>query len=195
MELLRKAGCHALFIGLESINQRSLNGVKKSHNNVEEYEALIDLLGYYDIPVLASIVLGLDEDDYGTIEETIRFLKRIKLKRALINIITPFPGTELHRQFERENRILHKHYSLYDGAHVVVRPKRMTPEELQKGLNQVQLELYSLNQIIKRLTHTKLRDVPLALVMNLVYRKNVLNNRTANTSGVKLIQRRLSEAI
>src|SRR5947199_28448 len=63
-------------------------------------------------------------------------LDRIKAQRlecATLHILTPYPGTPLFRQMEREGRLLHKDWDLYDTAHAVFQPKHMSPSELEEG--------------------------------------------------------------
>ena len=54
-----------------------------------------------------------------------------------VSVLTPFPGTALHGQLEREGRILHRDWSRYDITHVVFRPARMSPAELEAGYRRV----------------------------------------------------------
>ena len=55
------------------------------------------------------------------------------MESATYHILTPYPGTPLFRQMEVEGRLLHRDWSRYDTAHVVFRPKHMTPDELAEG--------------------------------------------------------------
>ena len=55
------------------------------------------------------------------------------LMRGSLSILTPYPGTALFEQFDREGRLLHKDWSRYNHAEVVFRPKLMTPERLYRG--------------------------------------------------------------
>ena len=66
------------------------------------------------------------------------------------NILTPYPGTAIYERFEREGRILTKDWSKYSQAHVVFKPKRMTPEELQDGYAWITKKFYSLYETVKR---------------------------------------------
>ena len=47
------------------------------------------------------------------------------------------PGHAAVPAVEAEGRLLHKDWSLYDTAHVVFRPRHMTPEELRSRLRLV----------------------------------------------------------
>ena len=62
LEWAAKSGCKQLFIGLESISQQSMNGVRKGFNRVEEYVRVIEHIHEHGIAVQAGIVFGFDQD-------------------------------------------------------------------------------------------------------------------------------------
>ncbi len=51
---------------------------------------------------------------------------------------------------EREGRLLHRKWELYDTAHAVFQPKHMSPEELEAGYAGAYRELFSLRSIWRR---------------------------------------------
>ena len=51
IELAARSGCKALFLGLESISQESLEGTNKAHNRVDDYRRLIANLHRHGIAV------------------------------------------------------------------------------------------------------------------------------------------------
>jgi hypothetical protein len=53
-----------------------------------------------------------------------------------------------------EGRILTRDWSLYDGQHVVFRPKRMTVEQLQRGTERAWKIAYGWRSIATRLRHS-----------------------------------------
>ena len=69
---------------------------------------------------------------------------------ATFHILTPYPGTPLFRQMEAEGRLLHRDWAKYDTAHVVFRPKQMTPEELFLGYDWLYRRLFSHASIWRR---------------------------------------------
>ena len=60
------------------------------------------------------------------------FLLEIDVDMAEFSILTPFPHTPVTKQFEEEDRILHRDWKRYNTAEVVYKPKHMTPDELQE---------------------------------------------------------------
>jgi hypothetical protein len=71
---------------------------------------------------------------------------------ASIGSLTPFPGTPIFRKLEQEGRILTHDWSKYNArTDVVFRPRQMTPDQLQAGVEWVTKQFYSLSSISRRL--------------------------------------------
>jgi hypothetical protein len=79
---------------------------------------------------------------------------KAKLEVAYFSILTPYPGTRLHRRLEEEGRVLSRDWSIYDANHVVYRPRTFTPEKLLEGYQSALKEVYSLSGMFKRLWGT-----------------------------------------
>ena len=98
-----------------------------------DYARRVALLHDHGIQVNGSFVLGFDHDGPDVFERTAEWIEANRLECATFHILTPYPGTPLFRQMESEGRLLHRDWTLYDTAHVVFRPKHMTPDELAEG--------------------------------------------------------------
>jgi radical SAM superfamily enzyme YgiQ (UPF0313 family) len=83
-------------------------------------------------------------------KKTVAWIEAVRLECATFHILTPYPGTPLFRKMEREGRLLHKNWNLYDTAHAVFRPRRMTPEQLESGYAWSYRRLFSLGSIWRR---------------------------------------------
>jgi len=71
LRLAAESGCKALFIGLESVNQLSLAGSSKDHNQVSEYKRLLQRFHEHGIAVQAGIMFGFDQDDRDVFARTV----------------------------------------------------------------------------------------------------------------------------
>ncbi|HUX05690.1 MAG TPA: radical SAM protein, partial [Acidobacteriota bacterium] len=60
------------------------------------------------------------------------YAKRTHLNSVQFLILTPVPGTPLFNKIRSSGRLLTEDWSLYDAHHVVFRPERMMPLQLQK---------------------------------------------------------------
>lgn len=85
-----------------------------------------------NIGVEGTILLGLDDHDVDGIKRLVDFLLEIDLDLAEFTILTPFPHTRAHSDFETEGRILHNDWSRYTAGEAVFKPALMTPDELQE---------------------------------------------------------------
>lgn len=153
LALMRESGCGAVFIGFESISEQNLAKMHKGLNQRYNYMEAIKKIQSHGILVHSSFIVGYDFDTQQSFDELIDFIDETNLLMPLINILTPFPGTELFKRFEQEGRLLHKDWSLYDTRHVVFSPGNISPEELLAGYNKIVKHIYSYSSILKKLNH------------------------------------------
>ncbi len=136
IDLVKKmavAGCSTVYVGLESINPRSLLEMKKSQN-LQDIKRALAILGNAGIQVHAMFMLGNDPDTPGIFKATSQFAKTANIDYFQCNVLTPLPGTELFDNYQRQGRLLHKNWEYYDGLHVVFHPARMSALTLQNGM-------------------------------------------------------------
>ena len=152
IQLAAASGCEALFIGLESISTASLRETGKGFNQPRRYLDGIRRLHDAGIAVQAGLVFGFDHDNVTVFERTLAFLDQAGVDVASIGSLTPFPGTPIFRKLEAEERILTRDWSKYNArTDVVFRPRLMTPDQLQSGVEWVTKQFYSLSSISRRL--------------------------------------------
>jgi radical SAM superfamily enzyme YgiQ (UPF0313 family) len=121
------------------------------------------------IEIIGSFVLGLDGDDRGVFARTVEFAERHKLVAAQFAVLTPFPGTAIREQLEREGRILDHDWSHYTMSNVVFRPRHMTDLELRQGQRYAYGRFYSIPSILRR-SFTVRRKFLGRLLVNFSYR-------------------------
>lgn len=153
LRLMKESGCGAMLIGLESVSPKNLSQMHKGVNLRHDYVSAIRTIQSHGMLVNGSFILGYDFDTQASFDELIAFIRETHLLMPLINILTPFPGTDLYKRFEKEGRILHTDWSRYDSRHVVFRPSLMTPEELQDGFRKVIRAIYSFDAIYERFNY------------------------------------------
>ncbi|TAN62447.1 B12-binding domain-containing radical SAM protein [bacterium] len=160
LDLMKKSGCHTVYIGFESINPETLKLYNKKQS-IEDIESCIKILHKNGIRIHGMFVFGSDMDTTDTIQETVRFAKRNDLESVQFLILTPLPGTKCYRDLESENRIISKDWSLYDAHHVVFEPKLMTYYQLQSEMLRATKNFYTIGQIVKRAARFDLFNVAL----------------------------------
>ena len=161
VDLMKRAGCHTLFIGFESVNPESLREMKKKQS-VEDIQRAIRILQKQGIHIHGMFVFGFDSDTPATVKETVKFAKRARLTSVQFLLLTPLPGSELYRKLESEGRIRFYDWSLYDCHHVVFEPSNMSMAQLQKLQIKSHRSFYSSWQILWKIIRAKWVDVALA---------------------------------
>jgi len=169
LSLAARSGCQAMFVGLESLSQENLRATGKSPNLGTDMGAAITTIHKAGIEIIGSFVLGLDGDDRGVFARTVEFAERHKLVAAQFAVLTPFPGTAMRQQLEREGRIGDHDWSHYTMSNVVFRPRHMTDLELRQGQRYAYGRFYSIPSILKR-NLTVRRKFLARLLVNFSYR-------------------------
>jgi radical SAM superfamily enzyme YgiQ (UPF0313 family) len=144
------AGCTGVFVGFESLTDQNLADAGKKTPRTADYARRVRILHDHGIQVNGSFVLGFDHDHKDVFARTAQWVEENRLECATFHILTPDPATPLFRQMEREGRLLHRDWSLYDTAHAVFRPKHMTAEELEQGYGWMYQRLFSHASIWRR---------------------------------------------
>jgi radical SAM superfamily enzyme YgiQ (UPF0313 family) len=91
----------------------------------------------------------MDQDDEGVFDRTAAWAVEQGIETATFHILTPYPGTALHRRLAAEGRITTTDWDLYDTRHAVYRPARMTADALEAGYWRAYRHFYSWRSIFK----------------------------------------------
>ena len=148
LDLLQRAHLTRVLIGIESLNQEALNAIHKGQN-IADIERAADACKRHGIRVIASIVLGLDEDTKEDIERSVQFASAIDAYQLQPAILTPYPGTPVYEQFVEEGRMLDVSWSAFDMMNVVFQPKNMSPWDLQEEFYHANREFYTAHSAIR----------------------------------------------
>ena len=158
LSLAAKSGLTHIFIGIESISEKSLKSVNKGINKVAEYKNIIQKIQSYGIQVFGSFILGLDADDENTPQRILDFSIENKLLCVMVSVLTPYPGTRLFNRMLDEKRIIHQDWGKYTNNEVCYQPKLYSVDSLQEKYIQLYKDLYSAPNIIKRILGINIRE-------------------------------------
>lgn len=146
LQLLHDAHLTRVLIGIESLNQDALNSIHKGQNieNIRKAGAACEK---YHIRMIASIVLGLDEETAEDMDRSIAFAKSIHAYQLQPAILTPFPGTPVYEQFQKEGRMITDNWENFDMMNVTFLPKNLTPWELQEEFYKASVTFYDFRSV------------------------------------------------
>ncbi len=149
MERAARAGLRSLFVGFETLNPVALAAHGKLHNLRQDYDAAVRRLHDLGVMVNGSFIFGTDEDDADTFDRTVEWAVSRGIETATFHVLTPYPGTALHRRMAGEGRLLHRDWDLYDTRHAVFQPLRMTPATLEAGYSRAYRDFYRWGSILR----------------------------------------------
>ena len=143
LRLMQESGCQGVSLGLESGLQEIIDSYNKNIT-LDQAVRAAELIKRSSMFQQWYLMVG-SGNEYDTpeyIRKSVSFMNDFPFDLVQISILTPFPGTHLYERLEREGRLLHKNWDLYDGMHCVYRPLGMTAEELEKELTRAYRQIY-----------------------------------------------------
>ncbi len=144
LEQMRRAGFDLIWITPESGNQRILDQVIGKKLDLGQVETSVRLMKRAGLRVAAAFVIGLPEETWDDISDTVAFarkLKRLGVDQFWFSIATPMAGTRLY-ETALERRLIEgmdlARFSYYEGsfgtehwsAEEIVRLRQNLMEEL-----------------------------------------------------------------
>jgi radical SAM superfamily enzyme YgiQ (UPF0313 family) len=149
LKLAAKAGCMFAFIGFETINEKTLQDMKKGINlkiGIENYKNVVNVLHSHGIGVVGAFIIGNDYESPSYYKHLAKFLVRSGIDVVQMAILTPLPGTEFMAQMEKQDRLLYRNFpedwDKYRLSYVVRKPEGIEPDIIYIGDNYVKNHIY-----------------------------------------------------
>jgi radical SAM superfamily enzyme YgiQ (UPF0313 family) len=185
LQIVRDSGCDLMSFGVESIQQDAINSLDKPWLKANEHEQNIKILAASGITVSTEMIVGTDFDTEASIRETYQFIYRNRIPIPRFYILTPIPGTDLHKELKSQGRMLTDDLRLFDGTRCVHVPKQIDPEKLTEMYWWLNNQVFSMKSILHRVLFNKQlwRNPAMLLfsmVVNLHYRQYIRRKITPN---------------
>jgi anaerobic magnesium-protoporphyrin IX monomethyl ester cyclase len=136
---MAEAGARSIFIGVESPSAAVLRRFGKGIGPEMAREA-VGILKRNGFEVLASFILGAEEETRRDLRATIRFACELDTHTAQFTLLTPYPGTALYADLK--DRIREREWTKYDSLHAVFDHPALSRMELQLWLVRAYLTFY-----------------------------------------------------
>ncbi len=150
LKLVADAGCEWLFVGFETFSQEVLDRWGKKCNSPDLYAEIVDRIHQAGIKVCSSFVIGAEGEVPEDIQKIPKFVDEASPERVDMFMLTPFPGTKLFDELDRDGKIRTKDWSLYDAKHIICRLADSTDEALIEKFSYLGDRIYSWQSILKR---------------------------------------------
>jgi len=133
LEMAKRSGLRAVKYGIESASQELVDRCGKCLD-LKKAERIIRYTKSLGIKVHLTFAFGLPGETKETIRKSIDYALALAPDSLQFSIITPFPGTILFEELDREGKILTKDWSLYDGHYsCVFQPDHLSALSLEKS--------------------------------------------------------------
>lgn len=127
----RRAGIEHVYVGVESVNQATLDLFRKD-TRIEEGKRAIELINAHDMISETSFVMGMPEETTEDMKRTIELAKHYDPDMAFFLAITPWPYADLYRDVK--DHIVVWDYRKYNLVEPVIKPEAMTLDEVREQL-------------------------------------------------------------
>jgi len=150
--LMGRSGCRFLYIGLESLAQDSLRRSNKRHNQVHEYRQRLRHLHDNGVQVMSLFLLGLEGDDREYLRDLPDLIHDIGVDVPVFSFAAPIEGTPFHKSLRDTGRLLAGDIlGGMDGMHLVYRPQKLPPDELEMALFECMRRTYNPGRVTRRI--------------------------------------------
>ena len=175
----RRAGIEHIYVGVEAVNQATLDLFKKDAK-VEQGKHAIELINAHDIISETSFVMGMPNETSADMQHTIELAKFYDPDMAFFLAITPWPYADLYH--EVKDHIVTRDYRKYNLVEPIIKPTAMTLDEVREQLFQGFREFY----------HNKMKRLPqmpawkqefMKCLMKLLMEHSYLRDQMARLAG------------
>ncbi len=130
-DLWKMYGMRGASIGLESLNQDSLDSARKG-NDLTQSREILRWMKRDHLFIQTFYIIGFEQDSESSIRENIEELRHYHIDSPQIQILTPEPGTKLFTHIEQTYGMTTYDYSLYDTTHLVWNHPSIQARQMQK---------------------------------------------------------------
>ncbi len=178
-----RAGLRALWLGVESFSQESLNFVNKGFNRVDTYQQTFDLLDKVGVSAYCYIMVGLAKDTMDDYERTLRGLVAGKVAGMQVYVMGVYSGDFVFERklieagasalelFDKDSRMLDHCFKYY-------KPKGFSDAQIAEAFERLFSSFFAPANMAKRLLTRSLMNLP-NLSMDLFLNLSSLVSRTS----------------
>ena len=132
LSLMKKSGCYAMCLGIESANQRILDMIKKRLDK-DLVRNVVKMVKDSGINGVGFFMIGFPTETKEEIMNTINFACSLDLERATFSKVTPLPGTELYDLWvEKYSKNKDIDWKVFDMHQFSADWSEVSPKELER---------------------------------------------------------------
>ncbi|HVJ69453.1 MAG TPA: radical SAM protein, partial [Caulifigura sp.] len=157
VELLAKAGCFQMFVGVESFDRQTLLAARKGQNRPATYHEIVRLCREHHIGAHFSNIIGFPQDTERSIRDHLAELRAMGPNCGSFYILCPIPGTEQYDDFLAEGLVTERNLDRFDTTCLTWRHPHLSAEQLQTLLFECYRKLFSMGHFVRNLRDLNFR--------------------------------------
>ncbi|MHC1590490.1 MAG: B12-binding domain-containing radical SAM protein, partial [Candidatus Helarchaeales archaeon] len=131
VEKMADAGWKMMFIGIESIHQKSLDTIGK-RITVNQIKHAVKILHDLGITIFGSIIIGNLGETAEDVKKTIQFAQDLDIDIMQFTPLTPYPATKLYEQASANGWISDYNFENWNLVKPIMRTDKLTAEEIHE---------------------------------------------------------------
>ena len=155
VELLGRAGCFQMFVGVESFDRQTLLAARKGQNRPATYHEIVRLCRAHNIGAHFSNIIGFPQDTEQSIYEHLAELRSMGPSCASFYILCPIPGTEQYDDFLAQGLITERNLDRFDTTCLTWRHPNLSADQLQSLLFTCYRRFFSASHLLQNLRDLK----------------------------------------
>lgn len=146
LEIMREAGCGGINIGVETGSSTVMEKQGKPGVNINQLVNLKKMADKIGIKLHFLIIIGLPQETRRSLYSTFKLVKELKTYSLGVTVITPYPGTELYADAQKEGWVETQDWSKYSGNLPVMHTDNFFSWEMKLIQKLIQGELFLLKK-------------------------------------------------
>ncbi|MGB0564721.1 MAG: B12-binding domain-containing radical SAM protein, partial [Spirulinaceae cyanobacterium] len=135
MDLMTAAGFGAVFLGIETPDEDSLEVTKKFQNTRDPLSESIHKIISSGLRVMSGFIIGFDGEKTGAGQRIVDFVEKTTIPTAFFSMLQALPDTALWHRLEREERLMGKSANINQTTLMNFVPTRPVEEIAQEYLD------------------------------------------------------------
>ncbi|MCP4196146.1 MAG: radical SAM protein [Proteobacteria bacterium] len=184
VRLLVEAGCAMAGVGFESIQKEAIENYGKKHQNkVERFTSVVTQCQEAGLSIQGSFIIDPTRDTYQDIKALETFVRVNHITMPVLNLLTPYPGTETYDEYDKNGLIVDYDWDKYSAFSLVIKTANCDPDEYQIKYLKSYINMYSWRSILSRMWHN--HGDHMELVTGIIWRRNLRDRLRAAIKGTQ----------
>lgn len=149
MDLMVECNFRAVFLGIETPDEESLNLTKKFQNTRDSLSDSVEKIIRSGLRVMAGFIIGFDGEEKGAGDRIVRFVEKTTIPIAMFSMLQVLPNTALWHRLEKEGRLIKETGNANQTTLMNFRPTRPIEEIALEYVNGF-YELYDPQRYLDR---------------------------------------------